>query len=40
MTRLGLQIPNFTYPGVPDDRLFEQVAAIAVAGRGRRASTP
>jgi len=30
MTRLGLQIPNFTYPGVPDARLFEQVAATAV----------
>ena len=30
MTRLGLQIPNFTFPGVPDARLFEQVAAIAV----------
>jgi F420-dependent oxidoreductase-like protein len=30
MTRLGLQIPNFTYPGLPDARLFEQVAAIAV----------
>ena len=29
MTRLGLQIPNFTYPGLPDARLFEQVAAIA-----------
>jgi F420-dependent oxidoreductase-like protein len=28
--RLGLQIPNFTYPGVPDDRLFERVADIAV----------
>src|SRR4029453_10506304 len=27
MTRLGLQIPNFTYPGVSDARLFEQVAA-------------
>jgi F420-dependent oxidoreductase-like protein len=30
MTRLGLQIPNFTFPGVPDARLFEQVSAIAV----------
>jgi F420-dependent oxidoreductase-like protein len=30
MTRLGLQIPNFTFPGVPDARLFEQVASIAV----------
>ena len=31
MIRLGLQIPNFTYPGVPDDELFERVAAQAVA---------
>ncbi|HVH07144.1 MAG TPA: LLM class F420-dependent oxidoreductase [Myxococcota bacterium] len=30
MTRLGLQIPNFTFPGLPDARLFEQVSAIAV----------
>jgi F420-dependent oxidoreductase-like protein len=29
MTRLGLQIPNFTVPGLPDARLFEQVSAIA-----------
>ena len=29
VTRLGLQIPNFTYPGVSDRDLFEQVAAIA-----------
>ena len=30
MTRLGLQIPNFTYPDVPDESLFERVAAVAV----------
>jgi len=30
--RLGLQIPNFTYPGVTDEGLFEAVAAVAVAG--------
>jgi F420-dependent oxidoreductase-like protein len=29
MIRLGLQIPSFTYPGVPDDQLFERVADIA-----------
>jgi len=29
--RLGLQIPNFTYPGVDDAGLFEAVAAMAVA---------
>lgn len=32
MIRLGLQIPNFTYPGVTNDQLFERVAAIAIAG--------
>jgi F420-dependent oxidoreductase-like protein len=31
MTRLGYQIPNFTYPGVPHDRLFEAVARQAEA---------
>jgi F420-dependent oxidoreductase-like protein len=31
LIRLGLQIPNFTYPGVPDSQLFEAVAAQAVA---------
>ncbi|MEA2686554.1 MAG: hypothetical protein QOE93_1749 [Actinomycetota bacterium] len=29
VTRLGLQIPNFTYPNVADADLFERVAAIA-----------
>jgi F420-dependent oxidoreductase-like protein len=29
ITRLGLQIPSFTYPGVPDADLFERIAAIA-----------
>lgn len=28
-TRMGLQIPNFTYPGVPDAELFERVASQA-----------
>ena len=28
--RLGLQIPNFTYPGVPDAGLFERASEIAV----------
>jgi F420-dependent oxidoreductase-like protein len=31
VTRLGLQIPSFTYPGVPAAKLFERVAAIATA---------
>jgi F420-dependent oxidoreductase-like protein len=30
-TRIGLQIPNFTYPGVAPAQLFERVAAQAVA---------
>jgi len=30
-TRLGLQIPNFTYPGVEPAQLFERVADQAVA---------
>jgi F420-dependent oxidoreductase-like protein len=29
VTRLGLQIPSFTYPGVPDAELFERIAEIA-----------
>lgn len=29
MTRIGLQIPNFTYPGVEGGQLFERLAAIA-----------
>jgi F420-dependent oxidoreductase-like protein len=31
VTRFGLQIPNFTYPGVADRELFERIAAIAGA---------
>jgi alkanesulfonate monooxygenase SsuD/methylene tetrahydromethanopterin reductase-like flavin-dependent oxidoreductase (luciferase family) len=30
MTRLGFQIPNFTYPDVAPDQLFERVAEMAV----------
>src|SRR5437016_4922436 len=29
MIRAGLQIPNFTYPDVAPDELFERVAAVA-----------
>ena len=36
MIRLGLQIPNFTYPGVTDEDLFEAVATVAVAGEAGR----
>jgi F420-dependent oxidoreductase-like protein len=31
MPHFGLQLPSFTFPDVPDDRLFERVAKIAVA---------
>jgi F420-dependent oxidoreductase-like protein len=31
MIRAGLQIPNFTYPDVAPEDLFERVAAVAVA---------
>ena len=31
MTRLGYQIPNFTYPGVGPAELFDVVAAQAAA---------
>ncbi|MGH2720246.1 MAG: LLM class F420-dependent oxidoreductase [Actinomycetota bacterium] len=31
VTRLGLQIPRFTFPGVADADLFEHVASLAVA---------
>jgi F420-dependent oxidoreductase-like protein len=31
ITHFGLQIPNFTFPGVEDPELFERVAQIAVA---------
>ena len=30
VTRLGLQIPNFTFPGVADSDLFETIAGIAI----------
>jgi F420-dependent oxidoreductase-like protein len=31
MTKFGLQLPNFTFSGVPDDAMFEHVAELAVA---------
>jgi len=31
VTRFGLQIPNFTFPGVDDRDLFDRIAGIAVA---------
>src|SRR5919198_4075278 len=31
MTHFGLQLPSFTFPDVPDDRLFERIAEIAQA---------
>jgi F420-dependent oxidoreductase-like protein len=34
MVHLGLQLPSFTFPDVPDDRLFERIAEIALAAEG------
>jgi F420-dependent oxidoreductase-like protein len=34
MTRFGLQLPSFTFPDVPDDRLFERILEIASAAEG------
>lgn len=31
MIRFGLQLPSFTFPGVPDDHMFDRVAEIATA---------
>ncbi len=31
MTRFGLQLPSFTFPDVPHDKLFDRVTAIAQA---------
>src|SRR5438132_10384957 len=31
MRLVGFHIPNFTYPGVPNDRLFEQIVTLATA---------
>jgi F420-dependent oxidoreductase-like protein len=39
MIKVGLQIPNFTYPDTAPDELFERVAAIAVAAEGAGADT-
>ena len=39
MIKVGLQIPNFTYPGVAPEHLFERVAEVAVAAEGAGADT-
>jgi F420-dependent oxidoreductase-like protein len=31
MTHFGLQLPSFTFPDVPDDRMFERIAELAQA---------
>ena len=31
MTRFGLQLPSFTFPDVPDDKLFDRIIEIAQA---------
>ena len=39
MIKVGLQIPNFTYPDTAAGELFEQVAAVAVAAEDAGADT-
>ena len=39
MIKVGLQIPNFTYPDTPPHQLFERVAAVAVAAEDAGADT-
>jgi F420-dependent oxidoreductase-like protein len=31
VTRLGIQLPSFTFPGIPDTQLFEHLASLAGA---------
>lgn len=35
-TRLGFQIPNFTFPDLPNTALFERVAAMAGKAEAQR----
>jgi F420-dependent oxidoreductase-like protein len=39
MIRVGYQIPNFTFPEVAPDRLFERIAEVAVAAEEAGADT-
>ena len=39
MIKVGLQIPNFTYPDTAPGDLFEKVAAVAVAAEDAGADT-
>ena len=39
MIKVGLQIPNFTYPDTAPGELFERVAAVAVAAEDAGADT-
>jgi len=34
MTMFGLQLPSFTFPDVPDDKMFDRITAIAQAAEG------
>jgi F420-dependent oxidoreductase-like protein len=34
MTRFGLQLPSFTFPDVPNDKLFDRIVEIAQAAEG------
>ena len=39
MIKVGFQIPNFTYPEVAPDQLFERVVELAVAAESAGADT-
>jgi len=36
MTHFGLQLPSFTFQGVPDNRMFERIAETAAAAEESR----
>ena len=40
VTRFGLQIPNFTFPDVRDEDMFETVAGIAETAEGSGFDSP
>jgi F420-dependent oxidoreductase-like protein len=39
MTQFGFQIPNFTFPGVPDDERFDRIVELATAAEDARFSS-
>jgi alkanesulfonate monooxygenase SsuD/methylene tetrahydromethanopterin reductase-like flavin-dependent oxidoreductase (luciferase family) len=34
LKHFGLQLPSFTFEGVPDGRMFERIAETALAAEG------